>query len=324
VTNMPNATQPLPSLQDIQQAATRIAPHIHTTPILRSQLINQLAGCSLSFKCEHLQRAGAFKARGAFNAVLQLSDQQASQGVATHSSGNHGAALAMAAKSRNIPAFIVMPNNAPQVKQQAVAAYGAKLIHCQPGLAARQAALAEVTAASGSLFIPPYEHLDIICGQGTVGLELLDQLKDSPPDVVITPVGGGGLLAGVATAVKSIHPTCQVIGAEPAAADDAHRSYHSGTRVEQHKPNSIADGLLTTLGAVNFEIIRQQVDDILLVSEEQIIDAMQLVWTRMKQLIEPSAAVPLAAVLANAEHFKGQHVAIVLSGGNVDLNKLPW
>jgi threonine dehydratase len=315
---------PLPTLIDIEQAAVRIAPYIHQTPLMRSRQIEQLAGCRLTFKCETLQKSGAFKARGASNAVLQLSEQAAALGVATHSSGNHGAALAMAARNRGIPAYVVVPSSAPAVKKQAILGYGAELIRCEPTLAARLEMLEHTVARTGAQPIPPYDHSDIISGQGTVALELHQQLGPDTADMLITPVGGGGLLAGSAIASKSLQPACQVIGAEPAGADDAYRSFHSGQRVTEHIPESIADGLLTTLGVANFNILRHSVDTILRVEEQQIIDAMQLIWSRLKLVVEPSAAVPLAAVMAHRSQFAGRHVAIILSGGNVDLAQLPW
>jgi len=315
---------PAPTLSDIEQAALRIAPYIHQTPLMRSTLIDQLAGCRLTFKCENLQKCGAFKARGASNAVLQLSEQQAAQGVATHSSGNHGAALALAARNRGIPAYIVVPRSAPAVKKRAIISYGAQIIDCEPTLTARLETLQQTLGRTGALAIPPYDHIDIISGQGTAALELHHQLAADCADTLITPVGGGGLLAGSAIASKSLAPQCRVIGAEPAAADDAYRGFYSGQRVTDHTPSSIADGLLTTLGVANFSIIRQSVDSILRVEEQQIIDAMKLIWTRLKLVVEPSAAVPLAAVLAHKSQFTDSHVAIILSGGNVDLEQLPW
>ena len=321
---MISSSKPLPTLNDIEKAQQRIAPYVHRTPIMSSQQIDAIAGCKLSFKCENLQKVGAFKARGACNAVMLLSDEQAAQGVATHSSGNHGAALAMAAQNRGIPAFIVMPENAPEVKKLAVASYDAEIILCEATLAAREATLESIIEKTGAYFIPPYDHFDVICGQGTAALEIFEQLADNTPDVIMTPVGGGGLLAGVATVTKAKYPHCKVIAAEPSGADDAYRSFHGGSLITQQTPSTIADGLLTTLGKINFEIISKNVDDILLVDDSQIIAAMQLIWSRMKLVIEPSAAVTLAAVLANKERFAGQHLALVLSGGNVDINRLPW
>lgn len=320
--SIPNLS--LPSLADIEQAAARIAPYIHTTPVLSSEHINSIAHCSLFFKCENLQKVGAFKARGAINAVSLLSDTDATRGVATHSSGNHGAALALAASTRGIPAYIVMPENAPEVKKQAVAAYGAEILFCEPTLAGRQNMLADVVALTGAYFVPPYDHHDTICGQGTVALEILDQCSGNPPDVVIAPVGGGGLLAGVATVIKAKAPGCKVIGAEPMGADDAYQSFTGGKRITDQVPDTICDGLRSVLGKINYEVITRDVDDILRATDEQTIAAMQLIWTRMKLVVEPSAAVSLAVVLANKERFAGQNVTLILSGGNVDIERLPW
>jgi threonine dehydratase len=311
------------SFVDIQSAARRIAPYVHRTPMLHSALINQLAGCEIFFKCENLQKAGAFKARGAYNAVLLLSDEQRRRGVATHSSGNHAAALALAASHFQMPAYIVMPENSPASKVAAVRSYGGEITFCEATQLAREAALAERVARTGAEFIPPYDHPDVIAGQGTVVLEMAEQLT-LPPDYLLTPVGGGGLLAGSAIASKTVWPHTAVIGAEPLAADDAQRSFRSGQRHSQLPPVTVADGLRTALGHINFGIIRRDVDDILTVSDDAIISAMRLVWSRMKLIVEPSAAVGLAVVLSHPERFADKRVAIVFSGGNVDLDKLPW
>jgi threonine dehydratase len=310
-------------ISDIQAAARRIASYIHCTPVFSSALINRQLGCELFFKCENLQKAGAFKARGAHNAVLQLKEEQRRRGVATHSSGNHGAALALAASRFAIPAYIVMPENAPATKVAAVRGYGGEITFCEPTQAARETALAELVNSTGAQFIPPYDHRDIVAGQGTVVLELAEQLP-VPPDYLITPVGGGGLLAGSAIASKALFPHTEVLGAEPMGADDACRSFRSGQRQPQLTPATVADGLRTALGELNFDIIRREVDDILIASDEAIITAMRLVWTRMKLIVETSAVAGLAAVMSHPERFVGKRVAIVLSGGNVDLDKLPW
>ena len=308
------------SLADIEAARARIEAHIHRTPVLSSRLLNERAQCEVSFKCENLQRVGAFKARGALNAVLGLADDVAA--VATHSSGNHGAALAMAAGVRGIDAHIVMPENAPEVKKAAVAGYGGRIVECEATLQAREDTLAEVLAETDAEEVHPYDDPRIIAGQGTVGLELLEQIADI--DVVVVPVGGGGLLAGVATAIKSIRPDIEVVAAEPAGADDAFRSFGLGHWVPQENPNTIADGLLTSLGQLNYGIIRERVDTILTVKDSTIVEAMQLQWTRMKSVVEPSGAVTYAALLEHPERFSGRRVACVISGGNVDLSKLPW
>ncbi len=310
-------------LEQIQRAAARIAGHVHRTPLASSSQIDAIAGCKVTFKCENLQKVGAFKARGAHNAVLSLAPDRRDKGVATHSSGNHAAALSLAASRLAIPAYIVMPDNAPACKVEAVRAYGGQIHFCEPTLAAREETLQAICRQTGAHFIPPYDHAEVIAGQGTTALELAEQLP-SPPDYLITPVGGGGLLAGCAIASRALMPRTRVIGAEPAGADDASRSFHSGEWQPQLAPDTIADGLRTSLGRLNFDIIRSQVDDILTADDETILHAMRLVWTRAKLVIEASAAVGLAVVLAHPGRFSGARVAIVLSGGNVDLDSLPW
>jgi len=311
------------NIKQIEQAAARIEGYVHRTPVMSSELIDAAAGCQILFKCENLQKTGAFKARGAHNAVLSLDEAARSRGVATHSSGNHAAALALAASRVGIPAFIVIPENAPLTKVEAVRSYGGEIRFCEATQLARETTLQEVCDRTGACFIPPFDHPDVIAGQGTTALEIAAQLE-SPPDFLITPVGGGGLLAGCAVASKDLMPDCSVIGAEPAGADDACRSFYSGERLPQLAPDTIADGLRTSVGELNFQIIRQQVDDILTVDDAAIVSAMRLVWTRMKLVIEPSAAVGLAVVLEQPERFAGKRVAIVLSGGNVDIDRLPW
>lgn len=303
-------------------AHTRIQPYIHHTPVLTSESINKIAGCHLFFKCENFQKVGAFKMRGAMNSVLQLSEEDKAKGVATHSSGNHAAALALAAKLQGIKAYIVMPINAPEIKKKAVAGYGAEIIFCEPTLAAREATLADVMAKTGAVFIPPYNHLHVIEGQATAAKEFFEQT--SHLDIIMTPVGGGGLLAGTALAAKYFSPETAVIAGEPKGADDAYRSFKTGKLVESHVPNTIADGLLTTLGPINFELIKEHVHSIITVDDQQIIAAMRLIWERMKIIVEPSCAVPLAVVLNNKEAFENRRVGIILSGGNVDLGNLPF
>jgi threonine dehydratase len=255
---------------------------------------------------------------------MQLDDARAERGVAAHSSGNHAAALALAARHRGIPAYVVMPDDAPEVKKAAVAQYGAEIIWCAPTLEARESTLADVLEKTGAEKVHPDEEPRVINGQGTVGLEIAAQMQEAPPDVVLAPVGGGGLLAGLAVAIKSVWPHCEVIAAEPAGADDAHRSFHGGAWVPQLAPDTIADGLLTSLGDLNFRLIRRHVDDVVTVTDARIVEAMRLLFSRMKQVVEPSGAVPLAAVLDDPARFSDRRVACVASGGNVDLDALPW
>ncbi|MFV0275676.1 MAG: pyridoxal-phosphate dependent enzyme [Parahaliea sp.] len=315
-------TEPAPGLADIQAAAARIAGFIHRTPVYTSTGLDELCRAVVVFKCENLQKAGAFKARGASNAVLSLDETSAARGVATHSSGNHGAALAMAARRRGIPAHVVMPANAPKVKKEAVAGYGAYIVECEPTLAAREDTLARLVATTGAHLVHPYDDMRIIAGQGTVALELLEQAPGL--DVVVVPVGGGGLLAGVASAVKALDPRIEVVAAEPAGADDAFRSLGLGERQPQTDPLTIADGLRTALGERNFPIIQRCVDTILTVEEATIVSAMRLQWTRLKTLVEPSGAVSFAALLEHPERFRQRRVGVVISGGNIDLDHLPW
>ena len=315
-----------PDLSAVRAAAQRIAPYVHRTPVFTCQTLDQMSGATLYFKCENLQKIGAFKIRGASNAVLQLSDEQARQGVATHSSGNHAAALALAARNRGIPAYVVMPENAPAVKRAAVAGYGAEIISCPATLEARETTLQAVIERTGAYVVHPYNDHAVISGQGTAVLELLDDpvLKEQALDSVLAPVGGGGLLSGTALAAKALQPTLQVFGAEPLQADDAYRSLQAGRIIPPDNPNTIADGLRTALGDLTFPIIQDQVSAIITVTEVQIVQAMRLLWERMKLLVEPSGAVPLAAVLAAPERFQGQRIGLILSGGNVDLDHLPW
>lgn len=307
-----------PDLATIREAAERIRDHAHRTPVLTSRSFNRMMGATVYFKCENFQRVGAFKFRGACNAVFSLTEQEARRGVATHSSGNHAQALALAASIRGIPAYLVMPNDAPEVKRAAVVGYGGQITSCESTLAAREAALQHVLEQTGAVPVHPYNDYRVIAGQGTAALELLQEV--SGLDVVITPVGGGGLLSGTAIAVSESSPNTRVIGAEPEGADDAQRSLRAGHVIPQANPRTIADGLRTSLGSLTFPIIHERVDDIVTVSEDAIVAAMRLVWERMKIVIEPSAAVPVAALLEKL----GKRVAVILSGGNVDLDRLPW
>lgn len=312
----------LPTFADIEKAHELIRPYIHRTPVFTSQSINQMVGAELFFKCENLQKVGAFKFRGACNSVFSLTPEEARNGVCTHSSGNHAAALALAARMRGIPAYIVMPENAPEIKKKAVAGYGARITFCEPTLAARESTLKRVAEETGATEIHPYNNFNVICGQGTAAKELIEET--GAPDLVMAPVGGGGLLSGTALSAKAMLPGVRVVAAEPAGADDAFRSFYSHTLIPSVAPRTIADGLLTSLGSLTFPIILNEVDQIATVSEENIVAAMRMIWERMKIIIEPSSAVPLAAILENKVEVKGKKVGIILSGGNVDLGKLPF
>ena len=311
-----------PTLQDIRQAAERIKPYIHHTPVLTSATLDGLCGATLFFKCENLQKTGAFKIRGATNAVFSLSDEEAGRGVATHSSGNHAAALAQAARWRGIRSYVVMPENAPTIKRIAVAGYGAEIFPCAPTLRAREETLAQVVARTGAAFIHPYNDYRVITGQATAALELCEDVPDL--DVVIAPVGGGGLLSGTALAVAALSPRTRVIGAEPERASDAWQSLQARRIIPLDHTDTIADGLRTSLGELTFPIIQRHVSAITLVSEEAIATATRTIWERMKIIVEPSGAVPLAALLTHSLDAAGCRIGIILSGGNVDLDRLPW
>ena len=307
-------------IRDVHAAAERIASYIHRTPVMTSARLDAETGASLFFKCENLQKAGAFKSRGACNAVFQLSTEIAARGVTTHSSGNHGSALARAAQIRDIHATIVVPRNANSVKKAAIAAYGADIIECEPTLAAREQGVSRVVDATGAHLVPPYDDDRIIAGQGTAALELVEDVDGL--DQLLVPVGGGGLLAG--TTLVAVDRGLAVIGAEPEGADDAFRSLTSGYRVTDQAPDTVADGLRTTLGELNFEIIREGVSRILTVPDVEIVSAMKMLWTRLKLVVEPSSAVPFAAIRRYPDIFAGQRVGLILSGGNVDLDTLPF
>lgn len=311
-----------PTLEEIRSAARRIEPHIHRTPVLTCRSLNDRVGADLFFKCENFQKVGAFKIRGAMNAVLTLSEQQARRGVATHSSGNHAAALALAARIGKMPAYVVMPETAPVIKQKAVAGYGAQITLCMASLKAREQALVGVVERTGATVIHPYNDYRVIAGQATATLELLAQAPAL--DMVMTPIGGGGLTSGAALAVAYLSPQTRLVAAEPLAADDAYRSLRAGQLMPSENPCSMADGLLTALGDKTFGIIRQWVDDIVTVPEQAISDAMRHIWERMKIVVEPSAAVPLGALLTGKLDPQRQRIGIILSGGNVDLERLPW
>lgn len=311
------------TFDDVLAAAARIAPHAHPTPVLRSSAIDALAGCRVSFKAEHLQRTGAFKFRGACNAVWALTDEQARRGVATHSSGNHGAALALAAASRRIACHVVVPHGAVASKLAAIAAYGAVLHRCEPGIAAREAACARIVQATGAQLVHPYADAAVIAGQGTAALELLAS-AGGPLDVVVVPVGGGGLAAGTALALAGAAPGCRLVLAEPSGAAETRDSLARGERVTDFVPDTLCDGLRGTLGQPGFEILRAHGAEVLVVDDADTVAAMRLAWQRMKQVIEPSSAIALAAVLGHPARFAGLRVGVVLSGGNVDLDALPW
>ena len=300
----------------------RIKPFIHNTPVLTSSYINEITGADVYFKCENFQKMGAFKMRGAANAILRLSDEQKSNGVITHSSGNHAQAISLAAKKIGIKAYIVMPSNAPEIKKEAVKGYGAELIECESNLEAREAAAKDVVHSKSATFIHPSNNLDVIIGQGTATKELIEQYGSF--DHILVPIGGGGLIAGSALAAKYFGKNCTVIGAEPFEVDDAFRSLKSGKIETNETANTIADGLKTQLGDKNFPIIKNEVKSIIRITEEEIIESMKIIWERLKIICEPSCSLPLAAVLKNKETFRNKKVGIIISGGNVDLNNLPF
>ena len=309
-------------LAAIRLAHERIRPHIHRTPVLTSSRLDAASGASLFFKCENFQKVGAFKARGATNAVFALDEETARRGVATHSSGNHAAALSRAAGLRGIAAYIVMPSNSPKVKVRAVEGYGGRIVFCEPNQRAREEACARVIAETGATLIHPFENEDVMAGQGTIAIELLEDVPDL--DLILCPVGGGGVLCGTAVAAKSLRPEIRVIAAEPAGADDAAQSFQQHQLVYQEQKNTIADGLRTNLGAPNFELIQRYVDDILTVSDEAIVAAMRGIWETMKIVVEPSGAVPYGAIIEGKIDCRARRVALILTGGNVDLDALPW
>lgn len=312
----------MPSFADVGAAAERIRLFAHRTPVLTCSSLDAMVGASLFFKCENFQKVGAFKFRGACNAVFSLGEEEARRGVATHSSGNHAAALSLAARLRGVPAHVVMPRTSRAVKRAAVAGYGGRIVLCEPTLAAREATLAEVVAETGATVIHPYNDARVIAGQGTAALELLEDVRGL--DVVMTPVGGGGLLSGTAISVTSLSPATRVVAAEPEGADDAFRSLQEGRIVPSVNPQTVCDGLLTSLGTLTFAIIREHVAEIVTVSDAAVIKAMRHIWERMKIVIEPSAAVTLGALLEGRLPVSGLRVGIILSGGNVDLSELPW
>lgn len=312
----------IPTLDDMKAARARIEPHIHRTPVLTSSYLNELTGAQLFFKCENLQKAGAFKARGASNAVFGLTDEQAARGVATHSSGNHGTCLSYAAGRRGIPCTVVMPRTAPQAKKDAVRGYGGKVVECEPSTTSREAVFAEVVAETGAEFVHPYNDPRVIAGQATCSAELIEQVEDL--NAVVAPIGGGGMISGTCLTLSNLAPQIKIYAAEPEQADDAARSFRAGRIIADDAPDTIADGLKVPLKDLTWHFVKNHVTDILTASEDEIVEAMKLTWKRMKIVIEPSCAVPLAVILKNPEVFAGKRVGVIITGGNVDLDRLPW
>lgn len=311
-----------PTFADIEKVHLAIQPLIHHTPVLSSQSINTIAGAEIFFKCENFQKIGAFKMRGASSAGLTLNESERQKGLATHSSGNHAQAVALTAKNLGISAYIVMPSNSPAVKKAATAGYNAKITLCEPTLEARETNLDDIVAKTGATFIHPYNNYDVIAGQATCAKELIEEVGEL--DVVISPVGGGGLMSGTAITTKHLLPNAQIIGAEPELVNDAFRSFQSGEMKKNTSTDTIADGLKTNLGEKTFAIIQKLVDEIITVSEEEIVEAMRLIWERMKIIIEPSSAVPLAVVLQQKQKFANKKIGIILTGGNIDISNLPF
>jgi threonine dehydratase len=312
----------MPAISDIQSAHRKIKPFIHRTPVLTSQQLNKIFDCELFFKCENFQKVGAFKFRGATNAVLSLSEKEKKNGVVTHSSGNHAAALSLAAVMNNVKAYIVMPETAPSVKKNAVAGYGAEITFCKPTLQSREETTSQIMGKTGATLVHPYDNYNVICGQGTAALELLEERRDL--EIVVSPIGGGGLMSGTATAVKGTDGRILVIGAEPLNANDAYISFTTGNLTPSVNPLTIADGLLTSLSELTFSIIKERVDRIFTAKEDSIIECMLLVWERMKIIIEPSSATVLAIIRENPDFFRGKKTGLIITGGNVDFRKLPF
>jgi threonine dehydratase len=312
----------IPTFEDVKTAHERIKPHIHRTPVLTSSYFNDLVGAEIFFKCENFQKAGAFKVRGASNAVFGLSEEEAARGVCTHSSGNHALSLSYAAGRRGIPCNVVMPRTAPDAKKAAVLGYGGIITECEPSTTSREAVFAEVQAATGGNFVHPYNDPRVIAGQGTCSLEFMEQTDGL--DMMVAPIGGGGMISGTCLTLSNIAPNVQIIAAEPEQADDAYRSFKAGHIIADDAPVTIADGLKVPLKELTWHFVSNHVTDILTCSEQEIIDAMKLTWQRMKIVMEPSCAVPLATILRNKEKFAGKRVGVIITGGNVDLDKLPW
>jgi len=312
----------IPTFEDVKAAHALIQPYIHRTPVLTSTYFNKLTGAELFFKCENFQKAGVFKARGASNAVFGLSEAQAAKGVASHSSGNHALSLSYAAGRRGIKATVVMPRTAPEAKKAAVRGYGGEVLECEPSTAAREAMLEELVARTGADFVHPYNDHRVIAGQGTCALELNEDVGNL--DSVVAPIGGGGMISGTCLSLSNVSPSTKIYAAEPKNADDVYRSFHAGEIIEDDAPDTIADGLKVSMRPRTWHFVSKYVSDVLLVSEQEIIDAMYLIWQRMKIVVEPSSAVALASIIKNKELFAGKRVGVILTGGNVDLKKLPW
>ncbi|MGI9389856.1 MAG: beta-hydroxyaspartate dehydratase BhcB [Boseongicola sp.] len=312
----------IPTFDDVVTAHERVTPYIHRTPVLTSSFLNDLTGAELFFKCENFQKAGAFKVRGASNAVFGLSEEDARNGVCTHSSGNHALSLSYAAGRRGIPCNVVMPHTAPQAKKDAVLGYGGTITECEPSTSSREAVFAEVQAKTGGDFVHPYNDPRVIAGQGTCSRELMEQTNGL--DAVVAPIGGGGMISGTCLTLSNTAPDTQVIAAEPEQADDAYRSFKAGYIIADDAPKTVADGLKVPLKELTWHFVSSHVTDILTASEDEIIEAMKLIWKRMKIVMEPSSAVPLATILKNKGRFAGKRVGIIITGGNVDLDALPW
>lgn len=312
----------IPTFGDVVAAHERITPYIHRTPVLTSSFLNGLAGAELFFKCENFQKAAAFKARGASNAVFGLTDAQAAKGVATHSSGNHGLCLSYAAGRRGIPCTVVMPRTAPQAKKDAVKGYGGRVVECEPSTSSREAVFAEVVAETGAEFVHPYNDPRVIAGQATCSRELNEQVEGL--DAVVAPIGGGGMVSGTCLTLSNVNPKVRIYAAEPRQADDAARSFRAGRIIADDAPETVADGLKVPLKDLTWHFVQRHVTDILTAEEDEIVEAMKLIWKRMKIVMEPSSAVPLATILKNPEVFRGKRVGVIVTGGNVDLDKLPW
>ncbi|MGM8909011.1 beta-hydroxyaspartate dehydratase BhcB [Psychrobacter sp. 1U1] len=316
----------IPTLDDMLEAHERIKPYIHRTPVLTSRFLNEMAGCEMFFKCENFQKAGAFKVRGASNAVFGLSDEAAKNGVCTHSSGNHALSLSYAAGQRGVPCHVVMPHSAPEAKKAAVRGYGGIITECEPSTTSREEVFAQVQAETGGDFVHPYNDPRVIAGQATCSREFLEQMEERgvKPDMVVAPIGGGGMISGTCLTLSNLAPDVKIYAAEPVNADDAARSLKAGHIIADDAPDTIADGLKVPLKELTWHFVSNYVTDILTATEEEIVEAMKLTWTHMKIIIEPSCAVPLAVILKNKDVFAGKKVGIIITGGNVDLNKLPW